>query len=306
MAINKDGRNLPKILAVLGPTSSGKSDLAVELALKFNGEVISADSRQVYRGLDIATGKITKEEMRGVPHHLLDVADPEKQYSVTQFKHDAEKVITEILSRGRLPIICGVTGLYADAVIDNVITPEVPPNEALRKELAQKTTDELFFGLQKIAPERAKNIDPKNPRRLVRALEIARALGTVSLLPEAPKNYETFQIAIETKNEVLRERIKNRVEKRMQNGMVEEAKSLHENGLSYERMNDLGLEYRFLAQYLQGEISKEKMVEEIIFKDWQYAKRQMTWLRKNKNIHWFSLEEIGAVVDSVKQFLKTS
>ena len=135
MAKNKEITILPKILAVLGPTSSGKSDLAVELALRLGGEVVSVDSRQVYIGLDIASGKITKEEMRGIPHHLLDVADPKIQYTVSHFKRDAEAAIDDIISRKKIPILCGGAGQYAQAILDNFITPDIPPNEELRNDL---------------------------------------------------------------------------------------------------------------------------------------------------------------------------
>lgn len=295
--------NLPKIVCVLGPTASGKSDMAVEIALRFGGEVISADSRQVYRGLDIATGKITKEEMRGVPHHLLDVADPKDQYSVSHFKRDAEKAIDDILSRGKLPILCGGTYQYIQAVADNFITPEIPPDASLRDELSKRTTDELLLELQTLDPARAKKIDPKNPRRLVRAIEIARTLGAVPEVPDAPKKYDALKIAIQTDKETLRERIVARVKKRFALGMAEEAEKLHQNGLPYERMNDLGLEYRYLAKFLQGKISREKLEEEVAFKDWQYAKRQLTWLRSDKAIEWFSLSETDKLFERIKDFL---
>jgi len=295
---------LPKIIAVLGPTASGKSDLAVDIALRFNGEVISADSRQVYRGLDVATGKITKEEMRGIPHHLLDVSDPAEQYTVSHFKRDAERAIDDILARGKLPILCGGTGLYVKAVVDNFVPPEIGPDEALRAELSKKTTDELFSELQKLDPVRAENIDPKNPRRLVRAIEIARSLGSVPKVSDRPKKYDTFQIAIFTEKDVLRDRIAKRVEKRFDLGMTEEARNLHNAGLPYERMNELGLEYKYLALFLKGEITEEKMKEEIFFKDWQYAKRQLTWLNADKRIHWFTLGQTSEIFKNITEFLR--
>ena len=294
---------LPKILAVLGPTSSGKSDLAVLLAQKFNGEIISADSRQVYRGLDIATGKVTEEEMLGIPHHLLDVAEPAEQYTVSHFKRDAEKVIDEILSRGKLPILCGGTGQYADAVTENFITPAAPPDMKLRLELEAKNTDELFSELKKLDPARAEKIDRHNPRRLVRAIEIARSLGIVPEIPDIPKKYDALKIAIAVDKEILDARIEQRLEKRLKQGMIEEAKKLRENGLTFERMKDLGLEYRYLAEYLEGKITEEKMKEEIFFKDRQYAKRQMTWLKRDAKIHWFELSDTGAIFALVKNFL---
>jgi len=295
---------LPKIIAVEGPTGSGKSDLAVLLAQKFNGEIISADSRQVYKGLDITTGKITKEEMKGIPHHLLDIAEPMEQYAVSHFKTDAEKVIGDILSRGKLPILCGGTAQYLDAVTENFITPKTPPNKKLRKELETKSTEELFSQLKVLDAERAETIDPHNPRRLVRAIEIIISQGFVPKIPDVPKKYDALKIAITTDKDLLRKRIEKRVQSRLDQGMIEETQKLHEKGLAFERMKELGLEYRFLAEYLEGKITKEKMKEEIFFKDWQYAKRQMTWLKRDPKIHWFSLSEENEITALVKNFLE--
>lgn len=303
MATNSDKIAFPKILAVLGPTASGKSDLAVLLALRFNGEVVSADSRQVYRGLDVATGKITKEEMCGVPHCLLNIANPAERYTVSHFKRDAERAIDEILSRGKLPIICGGTMQYVNAVTENFITPEIPPDGALRSELSKKSNGELFAELSALDPHRAERIDRNNPRRLVRAIEIARVIGSVPQIPDVPKKYETLKIAIKTDTETLRDRIKERLEKRMALGMIKEAKKLIADGLSFERMKELGLEYRYLADFLEGKISEEKMKEEIFFKDWQYAKRQMTWLKRDAEIRWFTLSESEAIFTLVQNFL---
>ena len=165
----------PKILVILGPTATGKSGMAVRLAKKFNGEIISADSRQVYKGLDIGSGKITEKEMLGVAHHLLDIANPKRKFSVTDFKEKAEKTIEDILKRSRLPIICGGTGFYIQALVDNLILPEVAPNLSLRKKLEKKTPAELFEILKKLDPKRADSIERQNPRRLIRAIEIAVA-----------------------------------------------------------------------------------------------------------------------------------
>jgi tRNA dimethylallyltransferase len=186
----------PKMVVIVGPTSSGKSDLAVALAKKFNGEVISADSRQVYKGLNIGTGKITKKEMRGVKHHLLDVADPRKQFTVSDFLDLTNKTIVQIVKSGKLPIVCGGTGFYIDALLGEKQIPEVPPNPKLRKQLENKTTKELFKMLQKLDPERAKNIDAQNPRRLVRAIEIAKKLGKVPEYREPDFKYDVLKIGI--------------------------------------------------------------------------------------------------------------
>jgi len=169
----------PKVIVILGPTASGKSALAIDLALRFNGEVISADSRQVYRGLDIGSGKITKKEMLGIPHHLIDVADPKKIFTADLFQKLSRKAVADILSRGKLPIICGGTGFYIKAAIDSAQLPDVQPDHALRAKLSKKTPEQLFAMLKKKDPARAKSIDPQNPVRLIRALEIVASIGKV-------------------------------------------------------------------------------------------------------------------------------
>lgn len=281
----------PNLIAVVGPTASGKSTLAVFLAKKLGGEVISADSRQVYKGLDIGTGKITPEEMEGVAHHLLDVAEPKDQYTVTDFKRDAERAISEIWGRNNIPLICGGTGLYIDTLLFNLTIPEVPPNAALRRELESKTTSELFKLLQEKDPERAETIDPHNPRRLVRALEIIEAIGKVPPASSGDSPYKPLWIGLNPPKEELRGKIHKRLETRLASGMLEEAKRLHKEGLSYERMEELGLEYRYLARHLQGGLSYEEMGKELENAICDYASRQLTWFKRNKAIHWVKSPE---------------
>jgi len=278
-----------KVLVIVGPTASGKSDLAVKLAKKFKGEVISADSRQVYKGLDIGTGKITKKEMSGIPHHLLDVANPKRKFSAAQYQKLAEKALKEIVQKNKLPIIAGGTGFYIQALVDDVIYPEVKPNLNLRKKLESKDADELFALLKKLDPKRAKNIDAKNPRRLVRAIEIAQALGKVPSLKLKPrKDYEFLILGVQIEMEKLQEKIQKRLEKRLKQGMIAEARRLHSQGLSFKRMEELGLEYRYLAQYLQNKITKKELGEKIYQGNLDYAKRQMTWFKKDKRINWLN------------------
>lgn len=294
-----------KIIAVVGPTASGKTDLAVELARRFNGEVISADSRQVYTGLDIGTGKATKREMRGVPHHLLDVASPKRTMSVVQYERLATRAIRDILKRGKIPIICGGTGLYIDAVLTNMSFPAVPPDATLRRVLAKLSTEELFKRLHALDPERAGNIDAKNPHRLIRAIEIATTLGSVPLRTPATPRYDTLTIGLMFPREKLGERIHARLLARMRRGMVAEVKRLHTEGLSWKRMDDLGLEYRFLAQFLQGEIPKDEMLRDLETAIKNYAKRQMVWFKRDKNIHWFAPSDASKSFETVKEFLKS-
>jgi tRNA dimethylallyltransferase len=295
-------KNKPSILVICGPTATGKSDLAVELAKKFNGEVISADSRQVYRDLDIGSGKITKEEMSGIPHHLLDVADPKDIFSVDKFKALAQKDIADIISRSKLPIICGGTGFYIHYVIDDVSVVEVAQNESLREELSMRNPAELFSLLQTLDPDRADSIDAHNPVRLIRAIEIATALGKV---PPVSTNspYDVLQIGIDLPDEELKAKIKTRLEKRLSGGMIEEVQRLVAGGLSWQRLSAFGLEYRYVANFLKKEISESEMKEKLLSEIWHYAKRQRTWFRKDKRIIWFNPGEKEKMETLVQSFL---
>lgn len=296
-------KSKPKILVIVGPTASGKTSLSIQLAQKYNGEVISADSRQVYRGLDLGTGKVTKEEMRGVPHHLLDVADPRDVYTVADFVRYGQNAIQEILSRNKLPIIVGGTFFYIDALLGRVSTPNVLPNKALRASLETKSTHELQTLLTTVDPIRATTIDVQNLRRLIRALEIAYAVGAVPTnKPE--ELYDALILGITISPTTLRQNIHTRLIDRLKDGLVAEVKNLHKNGLSYERMHDLGIEYRYLAEYLQDKISEEEMQSCIETKSMQYAKRQMTWLKRDKAIQWYESQNTAQIAHIVSTFLK--
>jgi len=295
-----------KIIAVLGPTSSGKSDVAVLMAKKVNGEIISADSRQVYKGMNIGTGKITKKEMCSVPHYLLDVMSPKKIFTVSDFKKLAEKAINTITKKGKIPIICGGTGLYINSLLDDWSIPNVPPNRKLRKELENKTTDELFRILSKLDPRRANNIDAKNPVRLIRAIEIAKTIGGT---PELKKNerFETLRIGLYPKKNILEERIKIRLLKRIRAGMASEVKKIKESGVTWKRLNDFGLEYRHVSKYLRGIFSKEEMLKRLESEIIKYSKRQMTWFRKDKKVVWFDpMRDKNKIIKISKNFLKDS
>lgn len=294
--------NLPKILVIVGPTASGKTSLSIELAKKFNGEVVSADSRQVYKGLDIGTGKVTEAEMQGVPHHLLDVADPQNVYTVADYVRDGHVAIADILSRGKLPIIVGGTFFYIDALLGAVSTPEVPPNPELREELEKHSNEELLEILKEKDGARAETIDPNNQRRLIRAIEIASALGSVPKT-HAMELYSALTLGIHIEKEDLLKNIHTRLIERIDAGMIEEVVTLHKNGLSYERMTELGIEYQYISEYLQDKITKDEMCALIETKSWQYAKRQMTWLKRNKNIQWVRKGECERIEEMVKGFI---
>lgn len=278
--------NKPRLIVITGPTASGKSDVAVELARKFKGEIISADSRQVYKELDIGTGKITKKEMRGVMHHLLDVCPPKKRFTASDFVKLTNLTIVQIVSRGKIPIVCGGTGFYIDALLGDKQIPEVPPNPKLREKLEKKSTTELFEILKKLDSVRASNIDAKNPRRLVRAIEICKALGRVPRYDIRDTRYDAIKIGIRIPDEELKKRINKRIEKWFKMGLLKEVKNLHKKGLSWKRMAEIGLEYKIVSLFLQNKISKSEMILRMQTETWRYAKRQMTYFRKDKKIIW--------------------
>ncbi len=304
-----------KIVVILGPTSSGKSDIAIKLARKFsakggpaygwNGaEIISADSRQIYRGMDIGTGKVTDEEQKLAKHWMLDIVSPKTNYSAAKFKKRAEKIILDILERNKMPIICGGTGFWIKSIVDNISYPKVKPDPKLRRILSKKSAEELFKMLQKIDPERAKNIDAKNKIRLVRAIEICKAIGKVPAVKyEATSTrYDFLQIGIKLSKEKLHENIKKRLKKRFQEGMIEEVKKLKKQGLSWKKIQSFGLGYFWIPLYLQEKISKEELFEKVYLAEKDYAKRQMTWFKRDKRIIWIS--DFKEAYNATKLFLR--
>jgi len=275
----------PKILVILGPTASGKSDLAVKLAQKFNGEIISADSRQVYKGMDLGSGKITRKEMKGIKHYLLDVASPKRQFSVSQFQKKAKEAIEKILKKGKLPIICGGSWFWIKVLIEDWELPEVKPDFKLRKKLQKKSEKELFSLLKKIAPQRAKEIDKENKVRLIRSLEIALNLLEFPKIKKR-KSFEVLKIGIDLPFEKLKKKILIRLKKRFKKGMVKEVKRLKESGLSWKKIESFGLEYRWIALYLQKKIDLKEM-EEKLFKDiLRFARKQINLFKKDKEVVW--------------------
>ena len=283
--------HMQKIIAVVGPTASGKSALGTYLAQKLNGEIISADSRQVYKGLDIGTGKVTKKEMAGIPHHLLSVASPKKQFTVDGFVKQAEKALYVILQKARIAIVVGGTGLYVDMLLGRMAYPNVPPNLKLREQLEQQTTKQLFAQLKKLDPRRAANIEPNHKRRLIRAIEIAKAIGQspdTRTTSTTNNKYNTLWLGLNPEYKKLKQNIRMRLFARIRTGMVAEAKRLHKQGLSYKRMAELGLEYRYLSLLLQNKITKQEFETQLERSIWQYAKRQMRWFKGNKDIRWVS------------------
>ena len=288
----------PKVIVILGQTATGKSNFAVKVAKQLNGEIISADSRQIYKGLEIGSGKITEKEMKGVPHHLLDFANPKNKFTVAKYKKLTDSAIAEIVNKGKTPIICGGTGFYIDAVVNNIVLPEVKPNPKLRKELEKKSEIELLKILKKLDTARAKNIDIKNKVRVIRAIEIATALGKVPKIKNSPSQYEFTKIGLYAPKEFLEKKITKRIKKMYRDGLVNEVKRLKKSGLSDKRIMNLGFEYLYPLLFIQKKISEKEMIEETILGNTQYAKRQMTWFKRDPEIQWidvsqpFSIEKI--------------
>ncbi|KKU20558.1 MAG: tRNA dimethylallyltransferase [Candidatus Nomurabacteria bacterium GW2011_GWA1_46_11] len=277
------------LIAIMGPTASGKSELGVALAKRFHGEVVSADSRQVYRGLDIGSGKITQKEMMGIPHHLLDVVSPKRTFTVVQYQRRAIKAIAAIRRRHKLPFLVGGSPFYIYSVVDGIAIPEVKPNQKLRRELEQLSVEKLLAKLKALDPARANTIEQKNKRRLVRALEIVITTGKP--IPPLRKNaspLDVLMLGIRRSPEELKKRIQQRLNKRFKQGMVKEVERLHKQGVSWRRLEEFGLEYRYVAQFLQGRITKQEMIARIQKESEAFVRRQMVWFKKDPRIHWIS------------------
>lgn len=306
-----------KLLVIAGPTASGKSTLAICLARKLGGEIVSADSRQVYRGMDIGTGKVTKAERRLARHWLLDVASPSRQYSVARFVREARRTVHDIVRRGKLPIVCGGTGFWVDALVYGQSIPEVKPDLKLRARLRKLPTARLYARLQELDPARAAAIDRHNPVRLIRALEIvlttgkpvpprkngsytsflraqshagprAHALGHEwpAISTEEERPFELLYLGVSRPFPELKRRIVKRLDARLKSGMVAEVRRLRSQGVSWRRLESLGLEYRWVARYLQKKIPRTYMRDGLLHDIVAYAKRQLTWWRKNPDVRW--------------------
>lgn len=361
-------------LAVVGPTASGKSDIAIALAKKYNGEIVSCDSRQIYRGMDIGTGKVIPDQQpstknrqqetkngRRVPenkssiptsnfqipdsgeffsekirHHMIDIVSANTPYSVAKFKKRADRVIRDILSRGKTPILCGGTGLWAQAVVENMSFPVILPDNELRNQLRNKTPEELFAKLKTLDPARAKTIDRHNPHRLIRAIEISSKI-TSSQQPTANNSQQEGEhkkytptakfklqtppflpttynlqpttwliLAVNLDKEILSEKIERRLDKRLQEGMIAEVEALHRDArVAWTRLDAFGLEYRWISRYLRGAVSYEEMREKLLIDIRHYAKRQLTWLRRwermGRSIHW--VRSLSEATQTVERFL---
>lgn len=290
----------PKVLVIIGTTSSGKTKLAVKLARKFNGEIISADSRQVYKGMDVGTGKDLKEYGKAL-YHLIDIISPKKQFTVADWQVKANRAIKDILKRGKLPIIAGGTGLYISALTEGYVFSETRNQKPeIRNNLNKLSLSQLLIKLKKVDPQTYKIIDKKNPRRVQRALEIYYQTGqpkSAQTKKKKPK-YDFLILGLQLPKEELKKKILKRLKDRLdKEGMVAEVKKLRHQGLSWKRLEEFGLEYGYTAKYLQGKLKYEEMVDQLGKAIVNFAKRQITWFKRDKSIHWIKPSEAEKLVD---------
>lgn len=291
---------LPKIVVVLGPTASGKTAVGIRIAKKFNGEVISADSRQVYRGMDIGTAKVRDTE--GVPHHLIDVVDPDEPFTVVDWKRLVEKAIDEIVSRGKLPIVVGGTGLYIQALVDNIEAPEVPPQAKLRQSLDEKSDTDLLKLLRRFDPDFVDRVDASNRRRVIRALEVTIMTGEPmnKLQRKGPARYDALLIGLDVPRRDLYAAIDERVRLQMDDGLVDEVRRLlRKYDARLPAFSAIG--YREVVRYLDGEMTLPEAMERIQFATHAYARRQLTWFRRDPRIRWVWTTDEAVIL--VTQFL---
>ncbi len=293
----------PKVVVIVGPTASGKTAVSIELAKKINGEIISADSMQIYKYMDIGTAKPTLDEMQGIKHYMLDVVMPDETFNVAKYKNMAEKAIEEILQKGKVPIIVGGTGLYINTLVDGIEFADVPSDEEYRNELIKKAYQEgamsIYKKLEKIDSEAAKKIEPNNIRRVARALEIYKVTGKtktqldIESKKEVKYDYRLF--GMEWEREALYNRIDLRVDKMIQDGLIEEVKSVTEK-FKISNTAVQGLGYKEVIEYLEGNVSYDEMIEKLKLETRHYAKRQLTWFRRDKRIRWIKPDENATYV----------
>ena len=297
----------PKVVVICGPTASGKTALSIELAKRINGEIISSDSMQIYKDMDIGTAKPTKEEMQGIKHYLVDFVEPNKRYSVADFKKDAEKAIEEILENGKVPIIVGGTGLYVDSLIYGIEYQDIKFDEQYRKELENRVEREglesLYNEAKKIDLQAMEKISSNDQKRILRVLEIYKATGKNKTEQEAEsrKNgvkYDYKVFAINMDREKLYERINKRVDIMIEQGLIQEVQNLLKKYDEFPTAMQ-GLGYKEVVEYLQGNISKEEMIEKIKMETRRYAKRQITWFKKNKQTIWIEPHDLQKILDEI-------
>jgi tRNA dimethylallyltransferase len=300
------------LVVILGPTASGKTELAARLAWDLHGEIISADSRQVYRGMDIGTGKDLNQYIinaQKIPYHMIDVVDPESEFNLFEFQKGFYEIFSRIQNNSNLPILTGGTGLYLQAVLSGYEMPEATPDQELRKELDQKTIDELKAILFTFKPHLHNKTDLENKQRLIRVIEIERARNNKNSKQDQRPAIDAAVFGISWERSILRQRITSRLEERLKQGMIEEVESLHAAGLSWSRLDSFGLEYRYVSQYLQNRFSFDEMKSKLNTAIHQFAKRQETWFRRMERngiaIKWIQTNEYELLKESVIKFFES-
>lgn len=286
----------PKVISIVGPTAVGKTKLSIEVAKKYNGEIISGDSMQVYRGMDIGTAKIKPEEMQHIPHHMIDIKNPDEDFSVADFQYYVQKYIKEITSRGRVPIIVGGSGLYIQSVLNDYHFSEEKRDEELtnklEEEMKQNGIEPLYQRLIEIDPVQAEKIHPNNYRRVIRALEVFEKTGLTMTEYQQQQSgdspYNSILIGLEMERELLYDRINKRIDKMIQEGLLYEVKTLLDNGYeNYQSMKAIG--YKELIPYLKGDSSLEESIELLKRNSRRYAKRQYTWFKNKMDVNWYTI-----------------
>lgn len=303
------------LLVIVGPTASGKTALSVECAVEFDGEIVSADSMQIYKGMSVATAKPTIEEMKGIKHHLIDFLDFNEKYSVANYVEDASEAIERIYINGKLPVLVGGTGLYVDSLVNNIKFVEVETDYSLRKELTEKIekigAEKMLEELSEFDSLTAEKLHPNNKKRIIRAFEVYKLTGKTMSELEAesksvPSPYKPIFIGISFRNrDKLYERINNRVDIMLENGLLEEAREYYD--LSKDVTSSQAIGYKELKPYFDGEISLEAAVENLKLSTRHYAKRQLTWFNKNSRIKWFYFDEYSSSEEffqAVKKYIK--
>ena len=299
--------NKPKVIVICGPTASGKTALSIELAKKVNGEIISSDSMQIYKDMDIGTAKPTEKEMQGIKHYLIDFVEPHQRYSVAEFKKDAENAIEEVLEKDKTPIVVGGTGLYVDSLIYGIEYPDIELDEKYREELEKRADKEglelLYNEAKKIDPQAIEKISKNDKKRILRILEIYKATGKnkTEQEKESRKNgikYDYKVFAINMDREILYDRINKRVDIMIENGLIEEVEKLLKKYTEFPTAMQ-GLGYKEVVEYLQGKITKEEMIEKIKRETRRYAKRQITWFKKNKQTIWIGPHDLQKILNEI-------
>lgn len=289
-----------KLLVIIGPTAVGKTKLSIEMAKQYNGEIISGDSMQIYRGMNIGTAKITQDEMEGIPHHLIDIKEPDENFSVAEFQSLVRAKIEEIAKMGKLPIIAGGTGLYIQSVIYDYQFSDVSGDETFRLQLEQRAkeigNEALYKELCEVDPESAAQIHPNNVRRVIRALEIYHLTGKTmqefQRTQEPDLLYDTALVGLTMEREKLYERINDRVDLMVEQGLLDEVKSLYQQGLrDCQSIQAIG--YKEIYEYLDGKVSLDDAVETLKQNSRRYAKRQLTWFRNKMDVKWFDMTDVN-------------